>query len=243
MAYPFEHYLLTMGGTLGASEEWSIGFRTSAAFSTQTQEEEAAMLPVLAPKLAAHFANADNVAMPSPVSSAAALGWVKYNRVDTQGRYVRQTTNVFDLPTPGRSPHAVRYPNQIALALTLHTGVNRGLAARGRVFLPSPKYPIGTTDNTLTSESTAAAAAWGKGLLDIINLQAGIGVVCVYSKGRMLTPGVKGQTLPTYGPGTRNIVERVSVGSVLDTMRSRRTSLTEVRTFEDVIAEGFGGDF
>lgn len=143
--------------------------------------------------------------------AAARLTMVKFNRIGTDGRYSESTTRAADLgPAPVIGTQSTKYPPQVALAVSLDTGYSRGLAARGRFYLPPPGAAV-QVDGRLREDDTQvianAAAAYLSGLNDL-----GLGVVSIVSD---------------VGAGAVRQVRTVRVGRALDTIRSRRTSIPE----------------
>lgn len=222
MAYPSEHYLLAFGGPLSTNEQWSCTLRMSAAFAAQDQAGEEAALEGIVQVLTFQWAQQN------PVSGDARVSFVKYNRVGVDGKYTRETTNQVDIAPPLLSAAGGVHPLQIALVATLETSVERGLANKGRIYLPSPWYPCSEPNRTISAGSAQGAATWVAGLITALNDVAGVGTVIVASKTRA------GAIRPVTG---------VNVGTVLDTMRSRRTSLLESRQSALVDGGGLGGDF
>lgn len=205
MPYPSVHYLTAFGGLLPGGEGWSTSLRSTPNFAGSTTVND------VAAAVSAWF-----VTTTSPVCRAATLTWVKHNAIGLDGKYQSQTTNLVEYATPVLSggPSSPQHPNQTALVATLETGLARGLAHRGRMFLPLPRYGL-QADGRITAADALAAATSVAGLLSALNGVAGFGDVIVASNVR---------------EGAVNSVTAVSVGRVLDTVRSRRTSLGEERT-------------
>lgn len=224
MAYPFEHYLLAFGGTLFTQEQWSCTLRLGGNLgANQDVPGEVVAMNNLATSLSATWKLAG-----APIMAGAPLTYVKYNRIGVDGKYVRNTTNVKDLsPTAVPAFTSQPLPPQMSLVLTLETNISRGLAAKGRIFLPAPKGATGTL-NALTAADTTAAATWGKALIDGVNAAQGSGDVVVASSVRT---------------GAMQLVTGVNVGSIFDTMRSRRGKFLEVRARANVVNSGVGGSF
>lgn len=223
MPFPNEHYHLTFGGPLGVSgEEWSIGLRMSSTLTTDTREAEETALTNLLAALSTAWGQTG-----SPVGSQAKLTWAKYNRIGLDGKYLRDYTNVLDrAPVGGNTASA--YPFQCSLVVTLRTSSSRGLASKGRMFLPIPRWPLMGPDNTLASGEQESALTWVTTLLNGINAAEGSGRVVVASKVR---------------EGAELRVRSVDIGSVVDTMRSRRHKLPEIRVAGDLVGADDGGDF
>lgn len=159
----------------------------------------------------------------SAVSNVVTLKWLKFNAIGVNGRYSNQEkTFVRDFPTPLKGQAAGNtLPPQCAIAVTFRTAAARGLASRGRIFLP----PFGSSVlqgqgrlNPTNRDQIATATAtlltnlgnW-PGSDDVVNP----GRPCVMSDVR---------------EGATRRINRVDVGDVFDTQRSRRRSYTEVRS-------------
>lgn len=108
---------------------------------------------------------------------------------------------------------------QLTLVASLQARPDRGLGAKGRMFLPGIAHSIGSNAK-LTPADTAKVALNLKTLFDTMNGSTEIwGNVINASRGRGL--GVGGDM-----PVNRN-VEDVLVGDVYDTQRRRRNQLQE----------------
>jgi hypothetical protein len=147
------------------------------------------------------------------IISNAKLTSITLNRLDTAGHYMdNPQEHIYPTPIAGSSG-ALLAP-QLSIAVTLGTQLDRGRGSKGRIYLP-PTSSMSTlaTDGRLTQAFALAVATGFKPLIDAINgTYVGIGKV-----------GVASNT----GAGRFEHITRVSVGRVLDTMRSRRTSLAE----------------
>lgn len=214
MAFPEVHYLLAWGGTLGA-ETWVNTLRLSDGFALADQAEEESALAEFADVITTWHEGG------GVVGSRARLGWVKLNRVGVDGRYVRDYTNLLEIATPVAGGQAPLYPNQVSLVATLETGATRGLASRGRLFIPCPATPLVAVDGLLSTAVAQGAATAAATFLSGLNAAVANMAVEVYSNTRT---------------GAHRPVTTVSVGRVLDTMQSRRTSLPEERQAAAVVA-------
>lgn len=217
MAFP-EHYLLQFGGDL-RGDIWSCGIRFSKP-SLPFDVLDAGEQETLADDMAGDIVTWMNAAG-SGWSSASKLRYVKFNRITALGRYqdtgaTHQKT--YDTaPFPG-SPVGSDLPNQVAMVVSWVTAAQRGRASKGRIFVPVPGITIigalGTFASTGSSsvESAATAAA---AFLNNLNNQPGIDV-----------PGIQASVVSRVD-GTSRPITAVRVGSVPDTMRSRRNALVE----------------
>lgn len=192
-------------------EEWSCSLR-----STVLDPLPAGGLQTVCNSLATTLGNWFTAG--SIVSNFAALGWVKFNQVGVDGKQLGSVTAFKDLAPVAAGSSSGTYPAQVALVATLETGLTRGLAHRGRIFLPSPKFPV-DADGRITQANADACATSVASLISSINAVTGYGSTIVASKGGI-----------NQAAGDQRSVTGVTVGRVLDTMRSRRTSLPEERT-------------
>lgn len=162
-----------------------------------------------------------------PISSYAALKSVKIAPIGTDGRYAGPSSEVVLNGSTGALGNVpgVPHPNQIALAVTLHSSGDIG-RVKGRFYLPLPGVGMGT-DGTFAEANRDVYETAAATLVSNVNNQPGIDVldlrVVVASSGRKNADG--SVRLP---PGNWD-VDAVSVGRVLDTIRRRRNKLPEYR--------------
>lgn len=222
MAYSGQHMLTVIGGSLFTNEQWSISFRSTPNFGDATQDTQA-VVATIAEAIRAWFVASIYI------GPAAKLGFVKHNRIGVDGKYVNNTTGEVLYGNLAAAASTGGHPPQIALALTLETGITRGLANRGRVFMPNPVGVIGGTTGTLTTGVATNHATSLASLFTTLNGLTGFGTVSVYSRGKA-GPVLAGSKSPSFpNPGVARPVTGVSCGLVLDTIRSRRAQLVEAR--------------
>lgn len=207
MAYAQPNRYVSLSGTLRGGERFSIGVRCTNAF-VDNQSVEQDRCDALAAAVSTWWAGNNGI------GNNAVLDTVKWNLIGVDGRYVNDYTTATFLTTPvpaggAASPH----PNQIALVATLTTNATRGLASRGRMFMPAPVAQPGA-DGRITAAEALTVANGVKNLLVAIDAVEGIGIPVIASN---------------VGAGQERFIRGVEVGRVLDTMRSRRTSLDEDR--------------
>lgn len=224
MAYvagPFDriHGLIQFGGGLPGGESWSCGIRvanTEGAFGgpdTDAWDMEN-LLAHYVTCIASWFISGDSM-----ISSAAKLEHVKFNRIGLNGRYHDQDSHetVFT-PIQGSNAGSAKFPNQVALAITLTTAVNRGPANKGRFYSPLPSVPVEQSDGMITAANADLIAASATTLIEAISDTPGLDTAS--------DPGVVVMSRKLGAPYTRR-VSGVKVGRVLDTQRRRRRSLSE----------------
>jgi hypothetical protein len=210
MAYTTAHAVLSWGGPLfDGGEEWTNSLRLigAGAESIGTQEHDTELMTEYADVIKARVAAAG-----CPSTQLAKVTWVKFNRVGLDGRYRNEYTNRLDFAAVSCSANAsFAGPAQVSQVITLRSASKRGLAHAGRIYLPVPDTSLGT-DGRISLVKQAADLAWVKSTLDAINAVDISLYIGIASKVRT---------------GASKRVVRVEVGRVLDTMRSRRSSLAE----------------
>jgi hypothetical protein len=147
------------------------------------------------------------------IASVCKLSSVKMNIIGVDGKYENLVTSeqlVADVA--GGDLGSPRYPNQVALAISLTTGYSRGPAHRGRFYMPLPNHGMGSDSLVALSERTATVTA-ATNLLTALNAVNANLKVGVYSR--------------KLGAAAHRLVTGIQVGRVLDTQRRRRRSLLE----------------
>lgn len=148
------------------------------------------------------------------VSSNAHLTSVKCALIDVTGHYPAASApgiHAYVPPIAGSGP-ANAIP-QATIAVTLLTDIPRGRASSGRFYLP-PTSPGIQSDGRITVAVRDALAGRAKDWLNAVRGNILVGEILVMSG---------------LGTGTTGVVDRIGVGRVVDTMRSRRRSLPELR--------------
>lgn len=123
------------------------------------------------------------------------------------------------IPTPIRGGAPNLYPSQISLCITTVSD-DRGPGRLGRFYLPGPTGPLSDfrlSTATATSYATVVTA-FLKGISDAIDLPGTTDSA----------PAVNISGLPVL-TGTKQDIDHIEVGRVLDTMQSRRRQLLEER--------------
>lgn len=209
MPFPAVHSLLTMSGPLYGSERWSMGLRL-------TRIDPGGDLAVAEQRAEPIFDAVEAVWGGNfGVGNQAPLDLLKLNNINLDGRYLNDYTVLREFPTPVvPQGGASNMPPQVSCVVTLETGITRGLACRGRIFFPAPVASVGA-DGRMPQAAADAIRAGARFLINSINAAAGQGDRVIVAS------DVRG--------GAIREVTAVSVGRVLDTMRSRRTSLEEER--------------
>ena len=165
------HYLLQMGGTLGASGEiWSCGIRMfSEEFTGFDEQGWFDGVGKSAP--AAWMGRATSM-----IHNTCALTFVKFNYINAAGHYDDPaTTRVHFYPTPvlgASSGQALPY--QCSVVLSWRTdAATRGRASKGRIYSPSPTVETAGTTGLFSAASAQGMATSAALLLN--TLDAGFG--------------------------------------------------------------------
>lgn len=200
------HTYIQWGGKLPGGEDWSCGLRM-ARVTTGSPEISDTDADALAEKV-----HAFHQATGAQIASGALLSFVKVNPIDVTGHYMTNPSRekvYADLPGGGGSQV---YPNQVAWAVTLSTGLTRGPAHRGRFFLPLPTCALGT-DGLVSAANATTLSSAADGFITNLNTVNSAWKVAVFSR--------------KDGAPTHRLVTGCDIGRVLDTQRRRRRKLTE----------------
>lgn len=208
-AGPFDsrHFYVQWGGKLPGNETWSCGFRMLRT-AGHVVTDGPALLVGIGTALAAFHAHAD-----TQINPAAKLSFVKVNSIELDGTYTLDTTDEATYADiAGGGGAAPLYPNQTALACTATTGYSRGVAHKGRFYLPMPSIYVASTGLIADANRDIVVSSLAT-LRTAVN-----GVVSGYQMAVM--------SRKAGSPGHRAITG-FEVGRVLDTQRRRRRSLVE----------------
>jgi len=148
----------------------------------------------------------------SLISQAAKLDVVKFNEIaPATGRYVLPTTNALEQNDLGTGTLSM-LPGQCAMAISLRTALARGRGHAGRFYAPVGAVTV-DAEGRISAASAGGMATSAATLVNDLNdiVTSGGGRVVVFSKVAQTVEPVTG----------------IAVGRVIDTMRSRRTSLLE----------------
>lgn len=200
---------LVWGGRLGTVESWSCSLHGLA------DDGAGPSVSTIAGIVGASLEGAN-----APYSNAAYLDFIKLNFVTAADRYVTPAFPVtFDVlpPKHGSMP---TLPFQNALVVTLLTAAPRGLASKGRYYIPAGSRSSGPAvdEEGQIPDGVFVETAISQ-QVTMLNALAGAGFAPqVYS--------VKG--------GTGRPVTGIKIGHVYDTQRRRRRSLPEKYTTQNL---------
>jgi hypothetical protein len=218
--YP-EHWLFSFGGTiLNGQEIWqnNIRFATTSGIAAPQIDEESLLEDLMA-DLAVAFVLAPWQGGLG-YSNGTTLTHGKFNKIAPDGGYSDEGNTVRqDLAAPLQTTATPpTFAPQLALAVSWLTDRTRGLANKGRIYIPMPALTPDGSGQVGPALRQNIADNWA-GLLNQFNNEPGIDTSTLTAS---VVSGVR--------DGAKEQIRSVRVGSVLDTMRSRRNALVETYT-------------
>ena len=223
-AYAHSFARVTISGTcFGGAEVWSTGF--------QMGSPTADIAGVNAPG-AQNIGAAWQTFFTAPlsyISDSYKTTQIKVAKINPDGKTDLDEIDYYLYPTPisGGGGSATN-PPQVTLAATLTSDRQRGLAAKGRMYLPGIALGVNNATGKITTSFVTQLATNMKTFLDSVNVAAGTsGKVILASKGRKQQNSLDTAGQPIYIGGESAWVTGVRIGDVLDTQRRRRNSLLE----------------
>lgn len=224
-----QHIQVVWGGTLPGGEIWSNSLRMASSqlgddisFPLTWQELDDWLHGKLKDDIRSwHTGPGAHIHM------NAILTHAKANYIKRDGHYLDVNTHehVYN-PVAAGNYSDNQPPNQVSLAVSLVTGLQRGYAHRGRFYSPLPSFAI-AADGRISQGNADTVAAAGSSFITALNDQPGWDV------------GPKDHkvvVMSSRGQGATNPVSGVEVGRVLDTQRRRRQELTEAYSASGVSA-------
>lgn len=202
-------------------EEWSTGFYMGLTDGDATDPGTDA-----AAALAVHWTTFFTGAT-TGVATAYKTDQIKVSQLETDGDVDLDMIDIYDY-----SPHitgvsgGAPLPPQITLAATMTSDNQRGLAAKGRMYLPGINYPVVTANPRIGNTERDAIRTALKTFFDAVNANVDIpNYVILASKGRKLNGPTPGEY--SYIGGKLAAVTGIRVGNVYDTQRRRRGDVPE----------------
>lgn len=229
MTYAHKVNKVTISGTcFGGSEIWSTGFFLGA------EGADAPEVTAPAPNIIADYWQVFFEHAQSEVSWAWLTTEVKVAKLDVTGETVLDEVEYYNYPAAidgGKQSNGL--PPQVSIVATLISSNVRGLASKGRMFLPGLAPNIGQFGKIDAAQLGAIATNLNT-FLSAVNDDFGVpGKIILASFGHVTAKDLSGK--PTgWGPGENKLVEHVRLGDVFDTQRRRRNALNEVYINRDV---------
>jgi peptidoglycan hydrolase-like protein with peptidoglycan-binding domain len=216
MAYPGQFHRLVLIGTT-----YTDTFNTTVSIVPDNGSTIPAVTEELIEAVAAPIADwwPRTIASGSGIGIAAnvALTGIKLNRIGPDGRYVDAETREFTYPLVIAGSGPGGQAAQLAVACTIRGVNDRQRAGKGRMYMPMNSYSSALGGDGRMLQSNAAALAQRfhtflqsiDGVYSTASVDAGVGIAS------------------RSGVGGFQRMYTVSVGRVIDTIRSRRSALDE----------------
>lgn len=208
MAYPTQFLRLSLSGPYYTVDRWTTGISIGPDFDTPGDP-----VPTIGQALIDACVNFLDTSL---ISSAVKLDMIKLNLIGTDGRYVDKNATEFHeftgiLPDGGG---ALGTWPQMTLAATLLTARSRGLASKGRMFLPAPMMGSPDANGQMASN---VAASFANHVATFVN-----------AVDAALPSGWRPSVMSNVREGASEVITGVQVGTVPDTQRRRRSAMEEV---------------
>lgn len=206
MAYLRPFLRLVAIGDMPGGETWTW----SMAFGSEGQLKPA---PTEVPQGVLNAIETFHTSTDTSLGNAVTLTAIKLNMIDTNGRYQNPHNTVeYIYETPPVGQGTVQLPPQCATAVTLLTPNRRGLASRGRFYVPRLGKPVGN-DGRLSEINRSALLTSASAMVASLN--------------EALGPDFRLSVTSNRRTGAQAWVNELAVGRVVDTIRSRRKGLVE----------------
>ena len=225
MAADYAHKFarVTFSGTIfGGAEEWSTGFQIGWE-DADYEDLVPGIAEEIGTKWQTFFTNGAH-----QISNAWRVLECKVALINTNGTTDTANIDYYPYPTTvvgaqGGTP----WVPQITLAATLTSDNQRGLASKGRMYLPGVNSGIDGATGKLGATFTNTLNTGFKTFLDAVNADTDIpGAVIIASKGHK-TNTLDTNGHPVYEGGINAFVTGCRIGDVYDTQRRRRNGLSE----------------
>jgi len=220
MSYPHKVAKVTLSGTMfGGQEIWSTGF--FMGFEGQDA-------PTITDTGVSDISNAWQTFFTktdSEISNKYQYTMCKVQMLGTDGKALPDTARYYSpVSAVNGGSTGQANPPQVALVATLANSLPRGLATKGRMFLPGVCVALDATGH-ISGLSTGAIAT---------NLQTFFGTIMndADTPGRAVLASLG--NVAQLRPGQIRHVTQVRVGNVYDTQRRRRNALNEAYTTRPV---------
>lgn len=219
MPYLHRFTRVTISGTaFSGAEEWSTGFNVGEVDADAT-------MPTQAQANAYRDAwRAFHIHQNSWMSDRFASTLVKVSSIGVDGKSNAADTVFADFPVETKGAKAEAFPPQVSLVATLQGLDPRGVASKGRMYLPGAIAGL-TTDGHLDTQRRNELHAQFLIFLKAVNAFEGTpNFIMLASPGSLNKDG----TPRIGGSGPKNsIVQSLKIGNVYDTQRRRRNGLAE----------------
>jgi hypothetical protein len=211
------HFRFTARGFFfNTPEQWSIGFHMSR---DQAAGPDADLGQVNEGQVTTAFAAFMNSGV---IATTVRLQDWRCYQIGTDGRMEGNGPLLHDYAgTPVQGNGIIKYPPQVSLKATF-VAPNRGPAKLGGFYIPGPTADLQNDLRLSTTDATAAITA-------VTNLLKGVSNAIDLPNTILSAHGLNVSTRGGNGSGTKQQIDHVEVGRVLDTLRTRRGALLEAR--------------
>jgi hypothetical protein len=208
------------GNSYDGAEEWSTGFYLGQLDSDVGTPNEA-MAAAIKSAWATFFGAGANM-----IGYRWKTDGVKIAHLKTDGKtdLDNVVTSYFTTPVAGPST-GIGFPPQVSVVATLLADNGRGLAGKGRMFIPGVQQGLDATGHMGSPYPQTLATNLAAFFADIQSSFDVVGQLINASQGRIVAGGT--------GPLNR-AVTHVRVGNVYDTQRRRRNQLSEVYSTDEI---------
>lgn len=232
MPFPLDHHYVTViGDSFNSTERWQFGFRltdgglsnevTALAMASDIEDWWRPNLPY----------GAGNI-----YNSLAThrLTELKVAKIQPDGTYPPDEpsySHFYLPPIAGQNAKPAGTTPQDTTCVTLTTALPRGLASKGRMYLPPHAQQLPDATGLVPAATLEPVLQSVRTLINAINANAEVGNVAIFSRGRGVPAynAERNRIEYTYpNPGAFNVVTGVSMGRVVDTQRRRRRQLSEL---------------
>ena len=214
MAYAYKVNRVTISGTsFGGEEEWSTGFFHGYETGDCEEPTEADCT-----EIGGHWQTFFTTTS-TKVNNNWKTTQIKMSTLNTDGSTDLDSVKYYNYPTPISGAFSTNnYPPQISLVGTMKSTLARGLASKGRMYLPGIGATVDTNGRIASTDSLAICTNLRLFLFECGQIAGNNNVPVLASFGR---------TAPLIGAGVTKAIAAVQVGNVYDTQRRRRNALTE----------------
>lgn len=211
-----------IGTCFAGQEEWSTGFYMGAT------DADAVDPGTIAAAAIGGFWQTFFTNPTSAINQGFKTSTVKVSQLEVDGDTDLDMIDIYDYPAPisGTNTGPPQAP-QVTLAATLTSDLQRGLASKGRMYLPGINLPIFYNDPHISPTEQNGIANTLKTFFDAVNASSSVpGYVILASKGRKTSTGPDPDDY-NYVGGVNARMTGLRLGNVYDTQRRRRGDLVE----------------
>jgi hypothetical protein len=218
------HAYLTLHGTIanrGSVDEWQCGLRLLAGVPENPSDTAlSALATACAADVEAYWVGGQANGLRSLYTSSTTLDFVKVATIGFDGKYLNDDAPVVSMPAQYRAggksgPNPM--PSALAMAVTLLTPSARGLASKGRIYLPGPASDALTGSGGLNDATVELAGNLTAQLLNALSANNG------FIPAATCTPVVMSRTRT----GLTRVISGVAVGRRWDVQRRRSEKISE----------------